>query len=194
AAQREGAKGLAWVVFGRTEPSSPLLKFLSPEELKAIGEALEAEEGDLLLFVADAKERVNEILGRLRRLLAEKLELIEEDRLAFCWVVDWPLFEWDDETKRYYAKHHPFTSPKAGDISLLAERPDAVRAEAYDLVLNGVELGGGSIRIHQRELQEKVFQALGLSAAESREKFGFLLEAFSYGAPPHGGIALGLDR
>lgn len=193
-AQSDGAKGLAWIVYGRTEPSSPIAKFLTPEELTAVGEALGAQEGDLLLFIADSKDQANEILGRLRRHLAQLLGLVSDDVFSFCWVVDWPLLEWDEETKRYYAMHHPFTAPKPGDVPLLKTEPDQVRAQAYDLVLNGVELGGGSIRIHDRALQSAVFDALGLSQEEAQEKFGFLLEAFSYGAPPHGGIALGLDR
>jgi len=194
AAQREGAKGLAWIVYGRGEPRSPIAKFLTPEELEAVGRAMEAKEGDLLLFVADRREVANEVLGRLRRLLAAKLGLVDPEAYAFCWVVDWPLLEWDEERRRYVAMHHPFTSPKPEDLDRLESDPASVRARAYDLVLNGYELGGGSIRIHRRDVQERLFRALGIGAEEAQEKFGFLLEAFSYGAPPHGGIALGLDR
>jgi len=193
-AQKEGAKGLAWIVYGRTEPRSPIAKFLSEQELAALGEAMRAKEGDLLLFIADSRTVANEVLGRLRRHLAVKLGLVREDAYAFCWVVDWPLLEWDEESRRYQAMHHPFTSPKLEDLEKLETAPSSVRARAYDLVLNGYELGGGSIRIHQRDVQARLFRVLGIDDEAAREKFGFLLEAFSYGAPPHGGIALGLDR
>lgn len=193
-AQQHGAKGLAWIVYGRSEPKSPIAKFLSEEELRAVGEAMGAAEGDLLLFVADARPVANEVLGRLRRLLAEKLELIPGETYQFCWVVDWPLLEWDDETGRYHAMHHPFTSPHPDDLDQLETAPDKVRARAYDLVLNGFELGGGSIRIHRRDVQTRLFRVLGIDEQAAQDKFGFLLEAFTYGAPPHGGIALGLDR
>lgn len=193
-AQKHGAKGLAWIVYGRSEPRSPIAKFLSEEELAAVGEAMGASEGDLLLFVADKKELANDVLGRLRRLLGEKLGLIPEGVYSFCWIVDWPLLEWDEEAKRFQAMHHPFTSPRSQDIDLLETAPEKAKARAYDLVLNGFELGGGSIRIHQRDVQARLFRALGIDDQAAEEKFGFLLEAFRYGAPPHGGIALGLDR
>lgn len=193
-AQKHGAKGLAWIVYGRSEPRSPIAKFLSEEELAAVGEAMGASEGDLLLFVADKKELANDVLGRLRRLLGEKLGLIPEGVYSFCWIVDWPLLEWDEEAKRFQAMHHPFTSPRSQDIDLLETAPEKAKARAYDLVLNGFELGGGSIRIHQRDVQTRLFRALGIDDQAAEEKFGFLLEAFRYGAPPHGGIALGLDR
>lgn len=193
-AQKHGAKGLAWIVYGRSEPRSPIAKFLSEEELAAVGEAMGASEGDLLLFVADKKELANDVLGRLRRLLGEKLGLIPEGVYSFGWIVDWPLLEWDEEAKRFQAMHHPFTSPRSQDIDLLETAPEKAKARAYDLVLNGFELGGGSIRIHQRDVQARLFRALGIDDQAAEEKFGFLLEAFRYGAPPHGGIALGLDR
>ncbi len=193
-AQQHGAKGLAWILYGQAEPRSPIAKFLSEEELKAVGEAMGASTGDLLLFVADTRAVANDVLGRLRRLLAEKLGLIPSGTYEFCWIVDWPLLEWDDESGRYHAMHHPFTSPNPEDLELLETAPEKVRARAYDLVLNGYELGGGSIRIHQRELQTRLFRVLGIDEEAAQNKFGFLLEAFTYGAPPHGGIALGLDR
>lgn len=189
-----GAKGLAWVVYGRTEPSSPVAKFLSEEEMRAVGEAVSAERGDLLLFVADKRTVANAVLGRLRSHLGEALGLISDDAFALCWVVDWPLLEWDESEKRYFSVHHPFTAPVADDLARLESDPGQVRAQGYDLVLNGVELGGGSIRIHRRDVQTRVFRALGIPDEEAREKFGFLLDAFDYGAPPHGGIAFGLDR
>jgi aspartyl-tRNA synthetase len=153
-----------------------------------------AEVGDLLLFVADKPAITNEALGRLRLHLGRKLGLIDEENLAFCWVVDFPMFEWDEQEKRFVAIHHPFTAPRNEDLALLDDDPAAVRAKAYDLVLNGIEIGGGSIRIHDPEVQEKVFGLLNIDEEEAREKFGFLLDALSFGAPPHGGIAFGLDR
>ena len=193
-AVQQGAKGLAWIVYGREEPRSPIAKFMSPENLAALGEAMRAKEGDLLLFVADERKKANEVLGRVRLNLAQRLGLTEAGGYRFCWVIDWPLLEWDPEERRYVAVHHPFTSPHPDDLERLESDPAGVRALAYDLVLNGVELGGGSIRIHRRDVQERVFRALGIGAEEAAEKFGFLLEAFEYGAPPHGGIAFGLDR
>ncbi|KPD01668.1 Aspartate--tRNA ligase [Geobacillus sp. BCO2] len=155
---------------------------------------LAVDDGDLLLFVADRPAVVAAALGALRLKLGKELGLIDETRLAFLWVTDWPLLEYDEEEGRYYAAHHPFTMPVRDDIPLLETNPGAVRAQAYDLVLNGYELGGGSLRIFERDVQEKMFQALGFSKEEARRQFGFLLEAFEYGTPPHGGIALGLDR
>lgn len=189
-----GAKGLAWVVFGKSEPSSPVAKFLSSEELDAIAHAMDAQEGDLLLFVADTKQTANEVLGRIRLELADHLDLIDPDEFRVCWVIDWPLLEWDEDTKRFHAIHHPFTSPKEEDLDALETDPAGVRAAAYDLVINGLELGGGSIRNHEKDIQERMFRVLGLSDEDVQAKFGFLLDALSYGAPPHGGIALGLDR
>jgi len=190
-----GAKGLAWFqVTKEGELKSPIVKFFTAEELENLKKAFAAEPNDLLLFVADEKMVAREVLGRLRLLLAQRLGLMDTSVFSFCWVTDWPLFEYDEEEKRYVALHHPFTSPKEEDIDLMDIDPLKVKARAYDVVLNGVEIGGGSIRIHRRELEEKMFKLLNMSKEESEEKFGFLLEAFDYGAPPHGGIALGLDR
>lgn len=189
-----GAKGLAWIALREDGINSPITKFLSEEELTGIIEEMEAEEGDLLLFVADQPKVVAAALSNLREKLAVELELIDEDEFNFAWVTDFPLVEADEEEGRFVSLHHPFTAPKDEDIELLTEDPAQVKAKAYDLVLNGVEIGGGSLRIHNRELQEQIFEILDLSPAEIEEKFGFLLEAFDYGAPPHGGIAFGLDR
>lgn len=189
-----GAKGLAWIRVSEEGLNSPIVKFLQEEEQEALCRLLEARVGDLLLFVAGPAPMVADSLGHLRLHLARKQGLIPEDKYNFVWIVDFPLLEWDEEEKRYTAMHHPFTSPVEDDIPLLDTEPGQVRAKAYDLVLNGVELGGGSLRIYQRQLQEKMFTALGLSEAEAREKFGFLLDAFEYGTPPHGGIAFGFDR
>ena len=189
-----GAKGLAWMRVTEEGINSPIAKFLQEEEKEALCRLLEAQVGDLLLFVAGPPAVVADSLGHLRLHLAHKQGLIPKDKYNFVWVVDFPLLEWNEEEKRYTAMHHPFTSPVEDDIPLLDTEPGQVRAKAYDLVLNGVELGGGSLRIYQRQLQEKMFTALGLSEAEAREKFGFLLDAFEYGTPPHGGIAFGFDR
>jgi aspartyl-tRNA synthetase len=189
-----GAKGLAWMVVGEgNEVRSPIAKFLSAEEVQSILKWCAAEPGDLLCLVAGPSAVVADALGRLRLYLGERLNLIDHRQFKFAWVVDWPLFE-RNETGRWTAAHHPFTSPIDEDLSLLESSPEKVRAKAYDMVLNGVELGGGSIRIHSRPVQERMFKVLGLSTQEAQEKFGFLLEAFEFGAPPHGGIALGLDR
>ncbi|MGL4821068.1 MAG: amino acid--tRNA ligase-related protein, partial [Bacilli bacterium] len=166
----------------------------SPEESEAMTSALGASVGDLLLFVADSNDVACAALGALRQKLGKDLGLIDETQFNFLWVTDWPLLEFDRDAGRYFAAHHPFTSPVREDIGLLSEKPEAARAQAYDLVLNGYELGGGSVRIYERELQEKMFEVLGFSKEEAEEQFGFLLEAFGYGTPPHGGIALGLDR
>lgn len=192
--QELGARGLAWLALEEEGPRGPCAKFLRPTEVEEIREALGGKPGDLLLLVADRWEVAASALGRLRLELGRRLQLIPPDRYCFCWVVDFPLLEYDQEEKRWVAVHHPFTAPREEDIPLLEADPGSVRSQAYDLVLNGVELGGGSIRIHRRELQEKVFAALGISPEEAREKFGFLLEALEYGAPPHGGVAFGLDR
>lgn len=193
-AARYGAKGLAYIAFKDGERKGPIAKFFTPEEMEAMMQRLAVEEGDLLLFVADKPKVVADALGALRSKLGHELGLIDHSRFAFLWVVDFPLLEWDEEEKRYVALHHPFTRPKDEDVELLDTNPGAVRAQAYDLVLNGYELGGGSMRIYKREIQEKMFRALGLSEQEARDKFGFFLDAFEYGTPPHGGIALGLDR
>jgi aspartyl-tRNA synthetase len=192
--QTYGAKGLAWLKVTADGFESPIVKFFSVETLQKVKELFDAEEGDLLLFVASDWYTTCVSLGALRCHLAKKLGLIHEGVYALCWVVDFPLLEFNPEEKRYQAMHHPFTSPHKDDMALLESDPGKVRARAYDLVLNGTEIGGGSIRIHQEDIQEKMFGILNIGKEEAREKFGFLLNALSYGAPPHGGIALGLDR
>ncbi len=189
-----GAKGVAWVRLQADGWQSPIAKFLKPEERSAIETACGAKLGDLLLFVADRPKVVNDSLSYLRLHLANQLQMIPSDRWEFVWITDFPLVEWDEEEKRYVAVHHPFTSPREEDWDRLETSPAEVRALAYDIVLNGTELGGGSIRIHRPDLQSRVFQLLGISEAEARQKFGFLLDALAFGAPPHGGIALGFDR
>lgn len=188
------AKGLAYLIITGDGVKSPIAKFFEEKELDTILTRLGAKPGDLLLFVADKPQVVYDALGALRIHLAERLGLIPEDKYQFLWVLDFPLLEYDEESKRWEAVHHPFTSPREEDIPLLDTEPGKARARAYDMVLNGVEVGGGSIRIHRRDVQEKMFSVIGLSEEEAREKFGFMLEAFEYGAPPHGGIAFGLDR
>ena len=189
-----GAKGLVWIKKGVDEITSSVNKFFSKEELETILNVFEAREGDLVLIAADKKKVVFDSLGFLRRDIAGKMGLLDDNQFNFLWVVDFPLYEYDEETQRFYAMHHPFTSPKLEDIPLLDSEPEKVRAKAYDIVLNGFELGGGSIRIHDRNLQRKMFEVLGLTEEECQRKFGFLLEAFRYGTPPHGGLAYGLDR
>ncbi|MCK4847379.1 MAG: aspartate--tRNA ligase, partial [Deltaproteobacteria bacterium] len=189
-----GAKGLAWVKITADGWQSPIAKFLTDDEKSSINKALEAEEGDLLLFGADTVMVANTVLGRVRLELAKRLELIKEDGFNFVWVTDFPLLEYDHGEKRHTAVHHPFTAPLDEDMDKLDTSPGDVRSKAYDLVLNGVEIGGGSIRIHTKDLQEKIFGKLGISDEEAGERFGFLLDALSYGTPPHGGIAFGLDR
>jgi aspartyl-tRNA synthetase len=190
-----GAKGLAWVKVTETGAwQSPIEKFFKPEELTAMSQALAAEPGDLLFFVADSPKIVNESLGRLRGQLASKLDLIDNSKFSFVWITDFPLLEWDEEAKRYTAMHHPFTAPMDEDVPMMESNPEKVRAKAYDLVLNGSEIGGGSIRIHAPEIQNLMFKLLNIGPEEAEEKFGFLLQALEYGAPPHGGIAFGLDR
>jgi len=189
-----GAKGLAWVKINEDGWQSPIAKFFTPDELAAIGSALDAKVGDLLLFVADSAKVANESLGRLRNNLAARLGLTDPKTFRFVWVTDFPLLEWDEEEKRHVAVHHPFTAPLDEDVALLDSDPGKVRAKAYDLVLNGSEIGGGSIRIHDQNVQSKMFEMLGIGNEEARQKFGFLLDALEFGAPPHGGIAFGLDR
>ncbi|WP_193352137.1 MULTISPECIES: aspartate--tRNA ligase [unclassified Dehalobacter] len=189
-----GAKGLAYIVMDSEGMKSPILKFFTELEINALLAAMGAETGDILFFVADKESVVHNALGNLRLELAKRMELIREDMINCLWVTEFPLFEYDEEEKRYVAIHHMFTSPMNEDIALLDSDPLKVRAKAYDMVLNGMELGGGSIRIHQRDVQEKIFDLIGLSSEEAKEKFGYLLEAFEYGTPPHGGIAFGLDR
>jgi len=193
-AVENGAKGMAWINVAPDGLKSPITKFFTEEQMERILQALQAETGDLLLFAADSEEVAARVLGVLRLELGEKLNLIDKNQLSFVWVEDFPLFEYDVEEQRYVAVHHMFTAPKTEDLELLESQPGKVRARAYDLVLNGVELGGGSIRIHQRDLQERIFSLIGLSKEEALDKFGFMLEAFEYGTPPHGGIAFGIDR
>jgi len=190
-----GAKGLAWLKVEDAQAfSGQVAKFLKPEELSAVADRLSAAPGDLLLIVADTRQVANEALGRLRLDVAHTAGLIPDGVYNFLWVIDFPLLDFDAEEQRYAAVHHPFTSPMDEDLGKLDETPGDVRAKAYDIVMNGVELGGGSIRIHQTELQERMFRVLGIEASEARARFGHLLEALGYGAPPHGGVALGLDR
>lgn len=189
-----GAKGLAWLKAEEDGLKGPISKFITEEEKAALTSALSIETGDLLLFVADKKSVVADALGALRLKLGKELELIDQSKFNFLWITDWPLLEYDEADGRYYAAHHPFTMPVREDLHLLDENPGLVRAQAYDLVLNGYELGGGSLRIFERDVQEKMFSILGFTPEEARAQFGFLLEAFEYGTPPHGGIALGLDR
>lgn len=188
-----GAKGLVWFNIGETI-KSPVAKFLSEDEIANIVTALDGEQGDLLLLVADQAQIVCDVLGRLRLLLANRLDLIDPNQFNFLWVTDWPLFDYSEEEERFVAAHHPFTAPIDNDLDLLETDPGKVKAKAYDLVLNGVELGGGSVRIFERQVQERMFKALGFTQEEAQEQFGFFLEAFEYGTPPHAGIAFGLDR
>ena len=190
-----GAKGMAWVKIQEDGTwQSPIAKFFTEQELADIGAALDAQPGDLLLFGADTPAITNEALGRLRGHLGNKLELADPNDYKFVWITDFPLLEWDAEARRHVAVHHPFTAPMDEDITLLETEPGKVRAKAYDLVLNGSEIGGGSIRIHNQDVQSQMFNLLGIGEEEAREKFGFLLDALEFGAPPHGGIAFGLDR
>lgn len=193
-AREFGAQGLAWIAVEATGLRSSILKFLPPEVQTALVRQMEAQPGDVLLFVADQPAVVATALGRLRQHLGERLGLIPPHQHHFWWIVDFPLFEFNPKEGRIEPMHHPFTSPKAEDIALLDTDPIRVRANLYDLVYNGAEIGGGSIRIHRSELQEKVFQIIGINREQARQRFGFLLEALEYGAPPHGGIALGFDR
>lgn len=193
-AKRFGAKGLAWIQVKDGEFRGPIVKFFKDGEIEALRERLGAEEGDLLLFSADKPQVVADVLGNLRLKIGRELGLIDDSVYKFAWVVDFPLLEYDEEQRRYVALHHPFTRPVDEDLPLFDSDPGKIRAQAYDLVLNGYEVGGGSMRIYKRDVQEKMFEVLGFSAEEAREKFGFLLDAFEYGTPPHGGIAFGLDR
>jgi len=189
-----GAKGLAWVKIQEDDISSPIAKFLTDSEMKGILDTFDAKAGDLILMVADKPSIVFDSLGALRSEIAKQLEILDTKVYNFLWVTDFPLFEYDEEDDRFVAKHHPFTSPKDEDVAILNSDPGACRAKAYDIVLNGYEIGGGSIRIHDSKVQERMFQALGFTEEEAREKFGFFIDAFKFGAPPHGGIAYGLDR
>ncbi|TMA59871.1 MAG: hypothetical protein E6J73_14755, partial [Deltaproteobacteria bacterium] len=189
-----GAKGIAWTKITAEGWQSPIAKFLSDAEQKAIEQSAEAQVGDVVLFSADRAKVVHDALGNLRLHLGEKLGLIPEKDYALVWVVEFPLMEFDAQEKRYVALHHPFTSPLDEDLPLLDSEPAKCRSKAYDLALNGIEIGGGSIRIHQVELQKKILGLMGSGAEEAEAKFGFFLEALSFGAPPHGGIAFGIDR
>jgi aspartyl-tRNA synthetase len=190
-AQELGAKGLVWAFREGDGWRSPTAKFLSEAELAELNRRLEAEEGDLLLLVADQREVANSVLGQMRIDLAERFELIDESEDRLVWIVDWPMMEWNEGEGRWDAMHHPFTAP-SGEFD--PTHPGAARAQAYDVVWNGQELGGGSIRINRADVQEAVFAALGIDAETAQARFGFLLEALCYGAPPHGGIAYGVDR
>ncbi|WP_027399666.1 aspartate--tRNA ligase [Anaerovorax odorimutans] len=189
-----GAKGMAWIKIGEKETTSSINKFFTPEKMKEITDVFNGKKGDLILIVADKGKVVFDSLGFLRREIAGRLGILDDSQYNLLWVVDFPLYEYDDEDERFYAMHHPFTSPRLEDVPLLDTDPAKVKAKAYDIVLNGVELGGGSIRIHDKDLQKKMFEVLGISEEEANIKFGFLLEAFRYGTPPHGGLAYGLDR
>lgn len=190
-----GAAGLIWLKVKGTNVEAPVAKFFSDEEKKKLITEMNAKDGDLILIISGPRIKALTLMGYLRLEMAKRLELIKPDtEPSLLWTTDFPLFEWDEDTNRYYAMHHPFTSPVAEDIPYMESDPGRVRARAYDLVLNGTEIAGGSIRIHNRELQSKMFRSLGISDEEAEQKFGFLLNAFKYGAPPHGGIAFGFDR
>ena len=189
-----GAQGMAWIKIQPEGWQSPIAKFLQQSVQQSLEQRLGLQTGDIIFFVADQRKVVNDALGNLRVRLGQQLKLIDPGSFNLVWVTDFPLVEWDHENKRYTSVHHPFTAPLESDIGLLETEPEKVRSRAYDLVLNGIEIGGGSIRIHQQEIQKLVFGAIGMSAAEAQEKFGFLLEALQFGAPPHGGVAFGLDR
>ena len=189
-----GAKGLAWICFTPDGLKSQVKKFLGEETLEAVGKECGSETGDLVLMIADKPAIVAASLGELRKEMARRTNIIDADAFAFTWVVDFPMFEYSEEEKRFTAMHHPFTALHDEDLDKLESDPGSVYAKAYDLVLNGVELGGGSLRIYRPDIQQRVFKAIGLTAEEAEQKFGFLLRAFEYGAPPHGGLAFGLDR
>src|SRR4029079_13439552 len=197
-ARQFGAKGLAWLALGTEDGAltarSPIAKFLTSDELRGIADATGVGAGDLVLLVADSAEVAANVLGRLRERFAEELKLADPNVAALCWVVDFPLFSWDADGQRWDAMHHPFTAPMDEDLPFLLNDPGRVRAKAYDIVLNGYEVAGGSIRIHQRDVQQQVFGLMGYTAEQVEERFGHLLRAFDFGAPPHGGIAPGIDR
>jgi aspartyl-tRNA synthetase len=190
-----GAKGLAYIALQEDgSVKSSFAKFMKEEEMNALIDAMEGKPGDLLLFAADRDKIVFSVLGALRCELAEQLGLIDKNEFRFLWVTEFPVFEWSDEEERYKAMHHPFTMPMDEDLELLDTDMGKARAKAYDIVLNGCELGGGSVRIHQNDVQEKMFELLGFTQEEAHDRFGFLLDAFKYGVPPHAGLAFGLDR
>ncbi|MGB3363991.1 MAG: aspartate--tRNA ligase [Thermodesulfobacteriota bacterium] len=194
AAKTLGAKGLAWIRVSEGEWQSPIVKFFSDSEKEELQKTLNLNDGDIVFFGADTPHIVNMVLSNLRLSLGERFGMIDHSKFNFLWVEDFPLFDYDHNEKRYVAMHHPFTSPNEEDMHLLDEEKGKIRSRAYDVVLNGVEIGGGSIRIYRKDIQEKIFKAIGLTMEEAQDKFGFLLEALEFGAPPHGGIALGLDR
>lgn len=189
-----GAKGMAWYKRNEDGWQSPIAKFFSDEHRQEIDKRLDVQVGDLVLFCADTLKVVSNSLGNLRKEIAQRLNLIPENTYSFTWITDFPLLEYDEQTKKYNAMHHPFTMPNREDLEQYSQTPEKIRAIAYDLVLNGVELGGGSIRIHQKEIQTQIFELLHITQEEAEQKFGFLLRALSYGAPPHGGLAIGFDR
>jgi aspartyl-tRNA synthetase len=189
-----GAGGLVHFKVENGEVESPVAKYFTKISLQKLKERMNSRDEDLMILISDQPQKVYSILGSLRLEMGRRLNLIDEEQFKFAWIVDFPLLEWDEEENRWVSVHHPFTSPKLEDLHLLDLDPGKVRARAYDLVLNGNEIAGGSIRIHDAELQRKIFKLLGISDEEARKKFGFLLEAFKYGAPPHGGIAFGFDR
>ena len=193
-AKNYGAKGLAWIKITEEGITSPIAKFFSEDEFKNILERTKGEKGDLILIVADKLSVVYDSLGNLRNEVAKRLDILKDNDINLVWITEFPLFEYDEEENRYVAKHHPFTHPMEEDLSLLETSPELVRAKAYDIVINGDEIGGGSIRINNSDLQSRMFKALGFSEEEAKDKFGFLMDAFQYGTPPHGGIAFGLDR
>jgi len=193
-AKAYGGKGLAYMQFTEEGIKSPILKFLTNDEVKKIEEKTKASSGDILFFAADTFKTVCAVLGQIRLVCGDKFDLIKNDVFAFCWVTEWPLFSWNEEEQKLNAEHHPFTAPFDKDIELLNTNPESVRAKAFDIVLNGSEIGGGSIRIHDSALQSKIFDILSISKEDAERRFGHLLKAFEYGAPPHGGVAWGLDR
>ncbi|WP_456443558.1 aspartate--tRNA ligase [Caldithrix abyssi] len=193
-ARQFGAKGLAYLIYNNNEFKGSVVKFLSQDELENLKQEMDLQDNSLVLIVADQYETTYSVLGQLRLKIAEELNLLDDQKFEFAWIVDFPLLEWSEEQNRYVARHHPFTSPRIDQLELLDTEPDKALARAYDLVLNGNEIAGGSIRIHQRALQEKMFEVLKIGKEEAEAKFGFLLQALEYGAPPHGGIAFGLDR
>ena len=192
-AQRLGASGLIWMVREGKQIKSPVAKYLSEQEIENTMQEAQLEEGEVLIMAAGSSE-INQVLSGMRMYCARRFSPQPKEKYSFLWVIDFPLFDWDETEKRYKSNHHPFTSPSPQCLEFLEERPLDVTSDSYDMVLNGVEIGGGSIRIHDPELQDRILHILGLSQNEVEEKFGFLLEALGYGPPPHGGIAYGLDR